>query len=253
MENGKVSKSRVGVPQGGPLSLLLANIYLDALDKELESRGVVFCRYADDVTIYAGSERSAQRIYESIVKWIEKILRLEVNREKSRVRPPDEGSFLGYRIDKKGRLDLSQKSLKRFKEKVWERFDNRRQKKSPEAIRDHWLTYLKGWYGYFRLVQLPWRMSSLSKWIRRHIRKLFWQRWHKAAGRCNALHRLGLPPKQVRLGGSSRGAWRMAAHPVMHTALNNKRLRHYQFLTPSDFAKASGSEMNRWSSPLSRL
>lgn len=131
MENGKVSKSTVGVPQGGPLSPLLANIYLDALDKELESRGVAFCRYADAVTIYAGSERSAQRIYESIVKWIEKVLRLEVNREKSRVRPPDEGNFLGYWIDQKGRLDLSQKSLKR-KEKVREHFDNRRQKKSPK-------------------------------------------------------------------------------------------------------------------------
>jgi RNA-directed DNA polymerase len=243
LENGKVSKSTVGVPQGGPLSPLLANIYLDALDKELESRGVAFCRYADDITIYAGSERSAQRIYESIVKWIEKVLRLEVNREKSRVRPPNEGSFLGYRIDKKGRLDLSEKSLKRFQEKVREHFDNRRQKKTTKAIRDHWLTYLKGWYGYFRLVEVPWRFTVISKWIRRHVRKLFWQRWHKSDGRRNALRRLGLPPHQVLLGGCGRGAWRMAAHAVMHTALNNKRLIKYGFLTPSDLAKASDSEM----------
>lgn len=192
-------------------------------------------------------ERSAQRIYESIVKWIvkwiEKVLRLEVNREKSRVRPPDEGSFLGYRIDKKGRLDLSEKSLKRFQEKVREHFDNRRKKKTTKAIRDHWMTYLKGWYGYFRLVEVPWRFTVISKWIRRHVRKLFWQRWHKSDGRRNALRRLGLPPHQVLLGGCGRGAWRMAAHAVMHTALNNKRLIKYGFLTPPDLAKASDSEM----------
>lgn len=106
------------------------------------------------------------------------------------------------------------------------------------------MTYLRGWYGYFRFVELPWRMRSLSKWIRRPIRKLFWLRWHRTAGRCNALRRLGLPSKQVRLGGSSRGTGRMAAHAVMHTALSNKRRRTYRFLTPSDLAEASGSEMS---------
>jgi RNA-directed DNA polymerase len=80
----------------------------------------------------------------------------------------------------------------------------------------------------FRLVEVRWRFTVISKWIRRHVRKLFWQRWHKSDGRRNALRRLGLPPHQVLLGGCGRGAWRMAAHAVMHTALNNKTLIKYK-------------------------
>lgn len=91
----KVERKAKGAPQGGPLSPLLGNFYLDQLDKELESRGVAFCRYADDITIYAKSQRSAERIYASITRWIERNLKLEVNREKSGVRPPSGGSFPG--------------------------------------------------------------------------------------------------------------------------------------------------------------
>ena len=100
--NGKVHRGTKGAPQGGPLSPLLGNIYLDALDTELESRGVAFCRYADDVTIYAGSARAAGRILTSITRWIEKKLKLEVNRAKSGTRPPDAGSFLGFKSKRAG-------------------------------------------------------------------------------------------------------------------------------------------------------
>jgi RNA-directed DNA polymerase len=111
-----------------------------------------------------------------------------------------------------------------------------------QSILDHCLTYLKGWYGYFGLVEVPWRFTALSKWISRHIRKFLWQRWHKSDGRRNALHRLGLPPHQLRLGGCGRGAWRMAAHVVMHTALNHERLRRFEFRTPSGLAQASSQK-----------
>ena len=118
-----------------------------------------------------------------------------------------------------------------------EHFDNNRQRKTSKEIRDQWKRYLTGWYGYFRICEHPWTLGDLGPWIRRHIRKLYWQRWHKSDGRQNALRRLGLPEKQVVIGKSSRGAWRMAASPVMQQALGNKRLRQHRFLVPSDLVR----------------
>ena len=118
LEDGQTKAATKGLPQGGPLSPLLANIYLHPLDEELEKRGLSFCRYADDVTIYSKSERSVKRSYESIVKWLRKTLRLEVNEDKSQIRTPTKGSFLGFCIDEEGRIDLSQKSIEKFKARV---------------------------------------------------------------------------------------------------------------------------------------
>jgi len=235
LEKGKVKRSAKGTPQGGPLSPLLGNIYLDALDCELESRGVVFCRYADDVTIYAGSARSAERILASIVKWIEKNLKLEVNREKSGTRPPDEGSFLGFRIAKDGRIAVSEKSIEAFKVAVRLKWDNRRTPSGPEALLD-WQKYVRGWMSYFRLSERSWDWEDLEGWIRRHMRKWFWLRWHNWKGRRNALLRLGLPPDRIGLAHSGRGAWRLAL--ALGYALPNQWLRSHGFWMPSEIAKA---------------
>jgi len=134
LEKGKVKRGSKGTPQGGPLSPLLGNIYLDALDKELERREVAFCRYADDVTIYAKSQRSAERILESITRWIERNLKLEVNREKSGVRPPDEGSFLGFRIEGNGKIAMSEKSMRAFKGKARAHWDRGRSRSGREVL-----------------------------------------------------------------------------------------------------------------------
>ena len=108
---------------------------MDVLDRELESRGVAFCRYADDVTIYARSARSAERTFASIVKWIEKNLKLEVNLEKSGTRSPDEGSFLDFRIEEDGKIAMSKKSITAFKAKVRECWDNRRCPSGPLTLK----------------------------------------------------------------------------------------------------------------------
>lgn len=234
LENGKVKRSAKGAPQGGPLSPLLGNIYLDALDKELESRGVSFCRYADDVTIYAKSKRSAERTKESIVKWIGKKLKLEVNSEKSGIRPPDEGSFLGFRIDDKGQIAMSEKSIAKFKERVREHWDNRRSETGREVL-EKWQKFLRGWWGYYRLSERVWDWEDIEGWIRRHMRKWFWQRWHNWKGRHNALLKLRVSPRQMRIAHGDRGAWRVAL--ILGTILTNRWLEEHGFWVPSNLAK----------------
>jgi RNA-directed DNA polymerase len=234
LEGGKVTRSAKGSPQGAPISPLLANIYLDILDKEMESRGLVFCRFADDITIYATSERSAKRNFESIVKWIERNLKLEVNREKSGVRPPDQGSFLGFRITEKGRIALSEKSITKFKNNVREIWSNPNKLSGPATLL-HWQQYVRGWIGYFRLSEQSWDWEDLEGWIRRHIRKWFWLRWHNWKGRRNAFKKLGVKGKQLRLAHSSRGAWPCAM--MLNRILRNQWLRERGFWTPSDLVE----------------
>lgn len=231
LRSGKVERKAKGTPQGGPLSPLLGNFYLDALDKELESRGVAFCRYADDITIYAGSQRSAERIYASITRWIEKNLKLEINREKSGVRPPTGGSFLGFRITEEGEIAMSEKSIDRFKARVREHWDNRRSREGRVVLKE-WQSYLRGWAGYFRLSERSRDWKSLEGWLRRHIRKWFWQRWHNWKGRRRALERLGIRGRRLKLAHSSRGAWRVAR--ALNWVLKNAWLREKGFWVPSD-------------------
>ena len=234
LEEGKVKRSAKGAPQGGPLSPLLGNIYLDLLDRELEKRGVAFCRYADDITIYVKSERSAHRIYESIVKWIEKNLKLEVNREKSGVRPPWEGSFLGFRVTEEGKIAMSAKSVAKFKTRVRHHWDNQNGLSGPAAL-VAWQQYIRGWTGYFQLSERKWDWENLEGWIRRHIRKWFWIRWHNWKGRHNAFHRLGVRGPGLRLAHSSKGAWPMAM--VLNWVLKNQWLREKGFWMPSDLVE----------------
>ncbi len=115
--DGRRTKRCKGTPQGGPLSPLLANIYLDPLDKELEKRGVAFVRYADDIAIFAASARSAARILDSVIEWIEKNLKVPVNREKSRSGPTDESALLGFRLYADGRVGISPKAIARMKDR----------------------------------------------------------------------------------------------------------------------------------------
>lgn len=238
LENGKVKRSAKGAPQGGPLSPLLGNIYLDALDKELESRGVTFCRYADDVTIYAKSKRSAERTKESIIRWISKKLKLEVNLEKSGIRPPDEGSFLGFRIDGKGQIAMSEKSIAKFKGQVREHWDNRSSVAGVKVL-EKWQKFLRGWWGYYRLSERVWDWEDIEGWIRRHMRKWFWQRWHNWKGRRNALLKLKVSPRQMRIAHGDRGAWRVAL--ILGTILTNRWLKEHGFWVPSNLAKEEGT------------
>ena len=230
---GEIQARGCGTPQGSPLSPLLANIYLDPLDKELEKRGLSFCRYADDIVIYVGSKRSAERVYASIVKWIEKHLKLPVNTEKSGIGRTGGQQFLGYRIAEDGELSIDPKRLERHKAKVRELWDARQSLTSKQLV-EQWRCYLRGWCNYFKLTEMPRQLRSIGKWTRRHMRKCFWLRWHNRKGRYNALKRLGAKGRQLKLASSSRGAWRLARSRTMHFVLGNKRLRYYGLFVADD-------------------
>jgi RNA-directed DNA polymerase len=237
--DGRKEKRWKGTPQGGPLSPLLANIYLDPLDKELEKRGVNFVRYADDIAIFASSQRSAERIYEGVVAWIEKHLKLEVNREKSGVGPSGKSSLLGFRLFEDGRVGVSPKSVEKMKAKV-RRLWEARQSLTSEQLRDQWQSYIRGWWNYFKLADWQREVTDLSGWIRRHIRKCYWLRWKTPRGRINALKRLGVRGRALGQGYSRRGAWPMARHPTLQQALKNRVLNRYGLSVPWEVASAPG-------------
>jgi len=236
MIDGVVMATTEGTPQGGPLSPLLSNIYLDALDRELERRGLAFCRYADDCNIYVGSRRAAERVMDNTVQWLKDELRLEVNPAKSAVGRPWDRQFLGFCINPQGEIEIAPKSLQHFKDQVrwlWRSC----QSISSEQLRDNWRAFSQGWWGYYRLVEVRRPITDLDGWIRRHIRKCFWLRWHDRTGRRNALRRLGIPPRLLDVASSSRGAWRLARCQAVTMALPNRTLRRYGFLVPSDLGR----------------
>ncbi len=235
MVDGLVEASEEGTPQGGPLSPLLANIYLDALDKELEKRGHCYCRYADDCNIYVSSQAAAERTLPSIQDWIEKHLRLKVNTAKSGTGRVWERKFLGFRLNRKLQIGIAPESIERLKAKVrglWEA----RQSLTSTELRDRWKRFIRGWWEYFQRAEDRGSIHRLEGWIRRHIRKCFWLRWHNRKGRLRNLRKLGIEGPLLKVASSGRGAWRVAAALGMQKALNNAVLRNSGFLMPSDLA-----------------
>jgi len=236
MVNGLVEASVEGTPQGGPLSPLLANIYLDALDKELERRGHCYCRYADDCNVYVSSQAAAERTLASLTGWIEKHLRLKVNAAKSGTGRIEERKFLGFRLDRRKRIGIAPESVARFRNRVREMWDARRSRTSNQ-LRDDWNQYVRGWWGYYRLAEARAPIRDLEGWVRRHIRKCFWQRWHDPRGRLRRLRRLGITSgRDLGVAYSSRGAWAVSKQPVLNTALSKAALRRYGFLFTDDLA-----------------
>ena len=235
MVEGLVQASEEGTPQGGPLSPLLANLYLDALDRELEERGLAFSRYADDCNIYVSSRRSAERVLTSLTAWIARHLRLEVNATKSGTGRPWERKFLGFRINPQGQIEAAPPSVEQFKTKVREMWRSCQSRTSAE-LRDDWRAYVRGWWGYYRLAEARRNIFGLEGWIRRHIRACFWQRWDNWRGRLRKLRSLGLSGRLLKVAHSSKGAWRIAASPSVQTALSNLVLRRHGFWMPSDLA-----------------
>lgn len=234
--DGTRQKRLKGTPQGGPLSPLLANIYLDELDQELEARGLSFVRYADDVAIYTSSERSALRVLESVTDWIEKHLKVPVNREKSGSGPSDKSSLLGFRLYTDGSIGISPRAVEKLKNQVRELWEAR-QTLTSKQLRDQWRRYIIGWWNYFKLADWRREVKDLSGWIRRHMRKCFWLRWKTPRGRINALKRLGVKGRGLGIGYTGLGAWRVARLWAMNQALSNKTLNRYGLIIPWDFAE----------------
>lgn len=169
LQHGLTKQRLSGTPQGGPLSPLLSNIVLDELDKELEKRGHLFVRYADDCNIYVKSKRAGERTLDSITKFIEKKLKLKINKAKSGVRRCEETKFLGYTILENGKIRIADKSIIRFKKRVIELTKRNRGVKFLEIIESINALH-RGWVNYFKLANswLPWR--ELDGWVRRRMR-----------------------------------------------------------------------------------
>lgn len=219
--DGRREPRRKGVPQGGPLSPLLANILLDDLDKELEKRGHRFCRYADDCNIYLRSEKAGQRVKESLTEYLWKRLKLKVNEAKSAVDRVWRRSFLGFTFltDKARRITVSKKSVRRFMAKVRQAMRRGRGRNLGRFIAEELNPLVRGWINYFRTAQTEAFAKDLDKWIRHHLRKLIWRKWKRSWTRYQNLQKRGLGEQRARQSAfNGRGPWWNSGQSHMNQA-----------------------------------
>jgi RNA-directed DNA polymerase len=225
MEGGLVSPRTEGTPQGSPLSPLLSNVLLDELDKELERRDHRFVRYADDCNVYVQSEAAGIRVMASLERFLNKRLRLKVNRDKSAVARPSERKFLGYSVSRqrKPQLKVAPKSVQRLKIKLRPLFRQGRGGKLADTIkRINRIT--RGWVAYFRLSGVKDSFYKVDAWIRRHLRDIQWRQWKTPRTRLKKLLKLGIAIGQAKTVCNRGGPWRNAGAPHMHMALPNSAL-----------------------------
>jgi RNA-directed DNA polymerase len=227
MENGLVSPSVEGTPQGGPLSPLLSNLVLDELDRELERRGHRFVRFADDSNIYVRSEPAGQRVMESVTQFITQKLKLKVNEAKSAVARPQERKFLGFSFteDPEVKRTIAPKALVRFKDRIRE-ITRRAKSVSIRATMDELAPYMRGWRNYFGFCQTPEVLISLTSWVRRKLRCALWRQWKTVRRRRAALVALGVHPRfAANTAGSGRGPWYLACSKALHVGLSKEYFR----------------------------
>ena len=210
LKDGITEARQEGTPQGGPLSPLLSNVLLDDLDKELESRGHSFCRFADDCNIYVRSKQSGERVMKSIVEFLANRLRLKVNREKSAVDRPWKRKFLGYSMtfERIPRLKVAVESLKRFKGKLKEIFRMGRGRSLERIIEEDLKPLLKGWINYFRLAEVKLIFEELDSWIRRKLRCILWRQLKRPYTRAKKLMSRGIQKQRaIESASNQRGPW----------------------------------------------
>ena len=225
LPDGTREATPLGVPQGGPLSPLLANIVLDPLDKELESRGHYFARYADDFIILVKSAKAAVRVMDSVINYVEKKLGLIVNQTKSKSGPLADTTFLGFQISPRGKVKWSAKALDRFKQRVRE-ITRRNRGQNVRYVINELRRYVQGWMNYFGISHTYAMVLELDGWIRRKVRLYYWKQWKRPRARRRNLIKLGIDPSEVHLASRSRrGYWRMSQNSLVRFALNNRYLK----------------------------
>jgi RNA-directed DNA polymerase len=233
MEGGLVSPRVEGTPQGGPLSPLLSNVLLDELDRELERRGHRFVRYADDSNVYVQSKAAGERVMASLERFLEKRLRLRINRDKSAVARPWKRKFLGYSATwhRKPKLKASPQSVKRLKSKLRLFFRRARGRNLGRVIRELG-PIIRGWVNYFRLSEVRGSFELLDQWLRRKLRCILWRQWKRPKTRRKKLIALGLDPERARLSaGNGRGPWWNAGASHMNQAIPTSKLRRMGLLS----------------------
>jgi RNA-directed DNA polymerase len=224
MEDGLVKPTEEGAPQGGPLSPLLSNIVLDELDKELESRGLRFVRYADDSNIYVRTRKAGERVKASVTRFIETRLKLKVNQDKSAVDRPWKRKFLGFSFswEKTTKVRVAKQTLDKTKAKI-RAITSRKSPKTMDQRIKELNQYLMGWCGYFALADTPSVFEGLDTWIRRRLRMCLWKQWKKPKTKVKRLISLGIPrEKAFEWGNTRKGYWRIAGSPILQRTLNNR-------------------------------
>ena len=231
--NGRLTKRRKGVPQGSPLSPLLSNIMLHELDKYMEKEGLKYVRYADDFSIYAGSNYVARKIAGKVFLFLKDKLKLPINREKSGIRKPVQFTILGHRYvptyekGTKGKYQLvvADKSWDKLKQSL----KTITRKTSPLSIteRIHKLKEIgRGWLNYFRMASITGKLKDLDSWVRNRLRYCIWHDWKKPERRRKNLLRLGVDQHHAYAWSRTRmGGWRVAQSPILITTITLERLQ----------------------------
>jgi len=234
----KFEETIVGVPQGGPLSPLLSNVMLNELDKELEKRGHLFVRYADDMVIFCKSKRSADRTLANIVPYIENKLFLRVNREKTETAYISKIKFLGYSfyvMKGEGRLRVHPKSIAKMKERIitlTSRSNGWGKARRKEALRQ----YITGWVNYFKLADMRKLLERVDTWYRRRLRMVIWKQWKRLRTRGRNLMKLGINKhKAWEWANTRKGYWHIANSYILSRTITNERLRLAGFIFFSDY------------------
>lgn len=238
MVDGHFEETNIGTPQGGNLSPLLSNIYLNELDKELERRQLHFARYADDCVIFVKTKFSAERVMKNIVTFIENKLKLKVNAEKTHITTPNNLKYLGFSFWKdksEWKSTPHQESFKRLFFKL------------KKLVKRSWsidLTYrikkinevLRGWINYYRKSSMKRKLTALGQWLRNAIRVVIWKQWKLPYTRRTALIKLGINENEAKCISNSRKGYQHICHCWSITkAITNERLKKRGLLNPLEY------------------
>ena len=230
MENGVVMPTEEGSPQGGNLSPLLANIYLNEFDWEFAKRGVPCIRYADDIVLLAKSKRASERLLESSTRYLEEKLKLKVNREKSRtvsVFAIRNFKYLGFALGRNGGgiyLRVHPKSWKKFKTKLKD-LSSRRSVQSIKSALARIKVYARGWLNYYGIASIKRLIEDINGWLYHRIRMCIWKQWKKPITKFRNLVKMGIPEKYAYMAANSRKMyWRTSNTTTVKRAMNKERL-----------------------------
>jgi group II intron reverse transcriptase/maturase len=232
LENGVFAKTETGTPQGGNISPILSNIMLNELDKELEKRDLRFVRYADDLEIFVKSEKAAKRVMQSITEFIEKKLRLKVNKSKSKIKRPKEIKYLGFSFyqGKSGiEIRVHPKSIAKLKTKIKE-ITGRSNAMSMQMKYKKLKEVITGWVNYFKVANMKGIAQKLDEWIRRRIRMCYWKQWKKVKTKYENLKKLGIEnSKAWEYANTRKSYWRTSNSPILTKSLTNKKLENFGY------------------------
>lgn len=240
MNKGKFEETELGLVQGGNISPLCSNIMLNELDRELERRGIKFVRYADDMLLFAKTKRSAQRMLEHILPYIEGKLRLRVNREKTAVAYIGKIKFLGYGFypSKDGiKLRIHAKSVSKMKARIKE-LTARSNGLGYDLLKLKLRQYITGWINYFKLADMKQLLKGTDKWLRRRLRMYIWKRWKQIRTRYVMLRKFGRDHNNAfQFACTRKGYWRIANSPILNTTITDARLKQAGYTFFSDYFK----------------